>query len=110
MQIGGAGIYCQMNISGVPSLGFIPRSSQSVGVIWRNKLSTLTGFKSSIAFFTCFSSSLFPFLASANDLSNITLLSGGFFLAAVDILNARYLSWTIFKVPAFFTVPLIDPQ
>jgi hypothetical protein len=31
-------------------------------------------------------------------------------LMAVDILNARNLSWTIFRVPAFFTTPLIAPQ
>lgn len=92
MQTGGAGTYCHKNISGLPSAGLIPRSSQSVGVMSLNRFKTLSGFRSSMAFFKCLSSSAFVFFASAKDLSKTIFSKGITFFAAVDLLYARNLS------------------
>ncbi len=110
IQIGGAGMYCQMNISGLPSVGSSPSSSQSVGLIALNRLRTFNGFKSSIAFRACFSRSPMLFLACAKEASNSSLLSGATFFCAVDLLKAENLSWTSFITLSFRMVPWTEPQ
>jgi len=86
MQIGGAGIYCQRNISGLPSAGSRPRSSVSVRLMALKRFRTLRGFKSSIALRVCFSRSGRYRLACSKDASKATLLSGAIFFCAVDLL------------------------
>lgn len=112
MLTGGTGTYCQMNISGRPSSGFIPKSSQSVAEMRRNKFHTLSGFMSSTAFFICFSNSGFPCFAVSKDLSNSTLHGGVTFLFAVERLKESYFRCTIFRgCPLTFrTAPLTAPQ
>src|SRR6266516_3191841 len=92
IQIGGVGTYCHKNISGRPSAGLRPKSSQSFGVIILNRFRTRNGFKSSMALRTCLSTSALCFLASAKELSQSFLPGGGTFFADMDLLKAWNLS------------------
>lgn len=65
MQTGGTEMYCQRNSSGRPEVGSSPSNSQSIGGTALNSVSTRSGFKSSIAFSTCVSSSRVSRFASA---------------------------------------------
>lgn len=111
-NLGGAGRYCQINISGRPSTGLIPSSSHSVGVIILKRLRTLRGFRSSTAFLKCLSNSMpeLNFLASSKDLWNSTILSGMTLVLAVDLLYAWNLSWINLSTPTLRIWPQIRPQ
>jgi hypothetical protein len=110
IQTGGAGTNCQMNISGLPSVGSSPRSSQSVGLIILKRFRTLSGLRSSIAFRRCFSSSGFSRLATEKEPSNLTLLSGGTFFADVDLLKCTNLSCASLRTPILRICPLTELQ
>src|SRR6266699_5372971 len=110
MQIGGAGRYCQRNISGRPSEGSRPSSSQSLGLTFLKRFNTRNGFRSSNAFRKCLSRSGVYFFAIANEASNARLLSGGNFFAEVDLLKAENRSWTSFMGLNFLMLPLMAWQ
>ena len=103
MHTGGTQMYCQMYSSGRPNWGLSARSSQSSSEIRRNKSNTRKGFKSSCALLKCGASSPLPILTAVEKvLRNSNCSSSVFF--------CRNFSWTIFKTPAFLTVPFVEPQ
>jgi hypothetical protein len=112
IHTGDAGICCQINISGRPSTGLIPSSSQSVGVTILKRLRTLRGFRSSTAFLKCLSNSLpeLNFLASSKDLWNSAMHGGITLLLAVDLLYAWNLSWVNLSTPTLRIWPQIRSQ
>lgn len=87
MQTGGTGKYCHINISGLPSAGFMPKSSQSEELTFLNIFRIRNGLRSSTAFLMFLSMASFPRLASAKDLSNSSFAGGGVFFIAFEISN-----------------------
>ena len=93
-------MYCQIILSGLPSCGIMPSSSQSTSSILCVRARARKGFRSSIAFFASFSMSWLVSPAAWNDLSKATLSAGGFLFADVERLKCLYLSWVDLHTPS----------